>query len=136
MSESEREGGEQHCRHSPTVTAPQPEDRGSNSNSGSAYDGGRRPCHPYAAQSPSLTASLWDHPAKLGVNRGEKGESYSRCPSQDHKYRTSTPAGLITHHTHSSHCFSLSYTHIHLLTPSLSQTEAHFTSCCLFGLAC
>lgn len=66
---SEREGSEQHCRHSPTVTVPQPEDRGSTGNSRRGYDGGGRPHRPSAAQSPTLTASLWDHPANSGAKR-------------------------------------------------------------------
>lgn len=108
---SEREGSEQHCRHSPTVTAPQPEDRGSNGNSGSGYDGGGRPHHPSAAQTPSLTASLWDHSAKLGAKREKKGENYSLCPSQDQVPDLNSCRTDNTHHTHTPHYFSFSCTH-------------------------
>lgn len=124
---SEREGSEQHCRHSPTVTVPQPEDRGSTGNSRRGYDGGGRPHRPSAAQSPTLTASLWDHPANSGAKRKKTILSVLHKTN----YRTSTPAGLTPHttHTHTPLYLPFSYTHKHLLTPS--QTEARLTSCCL-----
>lgn len=125
-----REGGEQHCRHSPTVTAPQPEDRGSNGNSGSRYDGGGRLYHPSAAQSPSLTASLRDHPAKLRAKREKKGENYSVCPSQDQVLDLNS-CRTDKHTPHTSCFFSLFRTLILTCSHPDSQTEAHFTSRCL-----
>lgn len=133
MSEraSEREGGEQHCRHSPTVTAPQPEDRGSNGNSGSGRDGGGTLCHPSAAQSLIPTVSLWDHLAELGA-KGEKKKERRKLLSVLHKtnYWTSTPTGLITH-THLIIFPSLTLTYTHTLTLC---TEPHFSL--PFGLVC
>lgn len=108
---SEREGGVQHCRHSPTVTAPQPEDRGSSGSRGSGYDGGGRLYHPSAAQSPSLTASLWDHPAKLGTK-------LHSCPSQ---HQVLDPQLLQEHCAQDHHYFSRSCTPAHLLTHLLSN---------------
>lgn len=124
---SEREGGVQHCRHSPTVTAPQPEDRGSSGSRGSGYDGGGRLYHPSAAQSPSLTASLWDHPAKLGTK-------LHSCPSQ---HQVLDPQLLQEHCAQDHHYFSRSCTPAHLLTHLLSNWStlhsAYWTSeffCC------
>lgn len=120
MSESKREGGKRttlqtlaHC-HCSTARG-----QSSSGSSGSGYDGGGRPHRPSAAQSPTLTASLWDHPAKLGAKR-EKKEKTTLCPSQDqvpdlNSCRTDNAPHT---HTHTSLFFPLLhalYTHPHSL---------------------
>lgn len=114
MSEDGREGGERHCRLSPTVTARLPEDRGGH---------GECAAEGWSGTSGSATESL-----RLDVRPAEREDTHARAHNihtQAHtlvsccnsvvgtgKERTSTPAG---HHMST-----------HLINYPVSHSCAHF----------
>lgn len=128
MSESEREGGRRttlqtlaHCHCSTARGQRQQRQQWKRIR-------WRRKTEPSICSSVPVTKSLPLGPS-CQVGSKTKKEKTTLSVLHETKYWTLTPARL-TPHTHLI-IFPLAYTHIHLLTTSLSQTEAHSTSCCL-----
>lgn len=82
-----------------------------------------------------LSPHNWPHFLRTSIQvwsrTFKKGGNYHLCPSQDHKFWSSTPAGPIVHtlHYNFSHC-----TRPHSSSHPLLQTEARCSSCCLLDL--